>query len=168
LGEPGNFDPSITGFLSYGFNELGVFGSVNLASGNMLATKRTKPTDISRPSLMVAITDVSGSNDPTHTSGDSDAAWLDTVWAGDSGPTYPVTGFNGRVQTVYAKHNNRINVLYVDGHAAPTLASKLTWGQFWEVFEPNVALQTSGTSKISSDYISKPQYDYMEWSSAPE
>src|SRR5882724_7953499 len=29
--EDGPFDPSVTGFLSYGFNELGVFGRVNPA-----------------------------------------------------------------------------------------------------------------------------------------
>jgi len=32
----GDFDPSITGFLSYGFNECGVFGAVkSLTDGNM-------------------------------------------------------------------------------------------------------------------------------------
>jgi len=41
--EAGDFDPSITGFLSYGFNEIGVFGSVDRANGNMVNAKPSKP-----------------------------------------------------------------------------------------------------------------------------
>jgi prepilin-type processing-associated H-X9-DG protein len=117
---------------------------------------------------MVAICDVSGSNDPSHINGDADAAWLDTVWAGYSGPTYPITGFNGRVQTAYAKHANRINVIYVDGHAAPSFPSRLTWGQFWGVFTPGVSLRTQGRSQLSDAFISTPQYDPLQWSTALE
>ena len=128
--------PSITGFLSYGFNEIGVFGGPDLDTGQMDDGKvqKFKSASVQRPADMVAICDVSGSNDPSHINGDADAAWLDTVWAGYSGPSYGPAGFNGRVQTAYAKHSNRINVIYVDSHAAPTYASQLTWGQFWGVF----------------------------------
>jgi prepilin-type processing-associated H-X9-DG protein len=90
------------------------------------------------------------------------------VWAGFSGPGYPVTGFNGRVQTAYAKHSDRINVIYVDGHAAATYPSRLTWGQFWGVFTPGVALKTQGMTQRSDASISKPQYDHLQWSSTPE
>ena len=97
--------------------------------------RNSRSSSVQRPADMVAICDVSGSNDPAQINGDADAAWLDTVWAGNSGPS-PVIGFNGRVQTAYAKHRNRINVVYVDGHAASTYPSRLTWGQFWGVFTP--------------------------------
>jgi prepilin-type processing-associated H-X9-DG protein len=165
--QPGQ--PAITGFLSYGFNEIGVFGgpdpSTGLMSGN---PQKFKSAGIQRPADMVAICDVSGSNDPSQINGDADAAWLDTVWAGFSGPGYPVTGFNGRVQTAYAKHSDRINVIYVDGHAAATYPSRLTWGQFWGVFTPGVALKTQGMTQRSDASISKPQYDHLQWSSTPE
>jgi prepilin-type processing-associated H-X9-DG protein len=162
-------DPSITGFLSYGFNEIGVFGGPDPATGLMSGNiQRFKSSTVQRPADMVAICDVSGSNDPAQINGDADAAWLDTVWAGFSGPTYPITGFNGRVQTAYAKHNKRINVIYVDGHAAPTYPSRLTWGQFWGVFTPGVSLKTQGGSRLSNASISTPAYDSQEWSSTPE
>jgi prepilin-type N-terminal cleavage/methylation domain-containing protein/prepilin-type processing-associated H-X9-DG protein len=161
--------PDITGFLSYGFNEIGVFGGPDLSTGQMGASpQKFRSANVLRPADMVAICDVSGSNDPSQINGDADAAWLDTVWAGYSGPNYPVSGFNGRVQTAYAKHNKRINVVYVDGHAAPTYPSRLTWGQFWGIFTPGVALRTQGTTQKSDAPISKPAYDALEWSNTPE
>jgi prepilin-type processing-associated H-X9-DG protein len=81
---------------------------------------------------------------------------------------YPITGFNGRVQTAYAKHSDRINVIYVDGHAAPSYPSRLTWGQFWGVFTPGVFLSTQGMSQRSDAFISKAQYDPLQWSSRQE
>jgi len=168
--QPG--DPSLTGFLSYGFNEIGIFGGPDPTTGEMTGSvQKFKSTHILRPSDMVAICDVSGSNDPSQINGDADAAWLDTEWAGYSGPTEPVTGtpdFNYRVQTAYGKHNNRINVIYVDGHAAPSYASQLTWGQFWGVFQPGVTLKTAGTWQISDASISKPSYDSAQWSNLAE
>jgi prepilin-type N-terminal cleavage/methylation domain-containing protein/prepilin-type processing-associated H-X9-DG protein len=163
-------DPSITGFLSYGFNEIGIFGGPDLNTGLMTGNiQKFKSTSIQEPSSMVAICDVSGSNDPSQINGDADAAWLDTVWAGGSGTSYPITGFNGRVQTAYAKHSNRINVIYVDSHAAPSYPSQLTWGQFWGVFQPNVFLKAYGGAIVRSDaFISKSAYDSVEWSSAKE
>jgi prepilin-type N-terminal cleavage/methylation domain-containing protein/prepilin-type processing-associated H-X9-DG protein len=162
-------DPGLTGFLSYGFNEIGVFGGPDLATGDMTGkTQKFKSANVQRPSDLVAICDVSGSNDPSQINGDADAAWLDTVWAGNSGPYEPVVGFNGRVQTAFAKHNNRINFIYVDGHAAPSYPSQITWGQFWGVFRPGIALLTQGNPEVSNAYISKPAYDSMQWSTAPE
>jgi len=99
---------------------------------------------------MIALADVNGSSDPTQIGGKADAAWLDTVWAGGSGPSQSATGFNSRLQTARAKHNKRTNVIYVDGHSASSLPSRLTWGQFWGVFEAGVTLQTSG-SPVQSD-----------------
>ncbi len=168
--EPGEWDPSITGFLSYGFNDLGVFGAVD-ASGQMQNAKPFKSSSVSRPSDLVALTDTSGSINPISTA--TAAAWLDSVWSGSSGPNAPVSnGFNDRLQTAYAKHNNRVNVIYVDGHAAPSLPSALTWGQFYGVFTPGVALPCSANqlnSSVQSDAsISKPAYDSVQWSGAPE
>lgn len=162
--EGGQFDPSITGFLSYGFNEIGVFGGAD-ASGNMTAMPNFKMSKVTHPAEVVSIMDVSGSNDPGLINGDADAAWLDTVWANGSGPDQPVDGFNGRVQTAYAKHNKRLNVIYVDCHSAPARPSALTWGQFWDEFRPNIRL---GAGKSSSGFISKPDFDSVQWSSAPE
>src|SRR5262249_30667949 len=121
--ESGTFDPKVTGYLSYGFNELGAFAGADLITGNMVNLQHFKSASISKPSEMVALTDAAG-------------AWLDTFWAANSGAGTSGTE-NKRVQTVIAKHNQRVNVIYVDGHSAPTLPSKLTWGQFWGYFDGN-------------------------------
>jgi prepilin-type N-terminal cleavage/methylation domain-containing protein/prepilin-type processing-associated H-X9-DG protein len=169
---PGDWDPSITGFLSYGFNDCGVFGAVT-SSGDMGTAKPFKASSVLMASDMVAVTDTSGSNNPDNTPA---AAWLDSFWAGSSGPTQSAQNINKsenpRLQTAYAKHNNRVNVLYVDCHAAPSLPSALTWGQFWGVFSPGATLKTSPSTPVSSvqsgDSISSPDRDSQEWSGAPE
>jgi prepilin-type N-terminal cleavage/methylation domain-containing protein/prepilin-type processing-associated H-X9-DG protein len=168
----GPYDPSITGFLSYGFNCCKVFGSVD-ASGDMNAgyNKAFKTSFVSRPSDTIAITDTSGSNDPNN-SLSSGAAWLDTVWVAHSGPDKPVfdgTIGNGRLQTAYAKHGgNSVNVLYVDGHSAPSRPSALTWGQFFGVFDSGVSLKASGTTVVSDAHISSSAYDSVQWATTPE
>ncbi|MEY2430016.1 MAG: hypothetical protein QOJ40_2901 [Verrucomicrobiota bacterium] len=167
---PGEWDPSITGFLSYGFNCCGVFGAVVPTDGNMINAKPFKASSVSRPSELVAISDTSGSNDPDTTPA---SAWLDSWWAGSSGPTLSVTtSENCRLQTAYAKHSNKVNVMYVDGHAAPSRPSALTWGQFYGVFTPGVDLVTSPhtpVASVKSDApISTPAFDSQEWSGAPE
>src|ERR1039458_1383105 len=51
-------DPSITGFLSYGFNEIGVFGGPDPATGLMSGNiQRFKSATVQRPADMVAICD---------------------------------------------------------------------------------------------------------------
>jgi len=135
--QPGN--PSITGFLSYGFNEIGVFGGPDLSTGKMDDghVQKFKTANVQRPADMVALCDVSGSNNPSDINGDADAAWLDTVWAGYSGPNVSATAdYNGRVQTAYAKHSNRINVIYVDCHAAPRIRASLPGGSSGESLLP--------------------------------
>jgi prepilin-type N-terminal cleavage/methylation domain-containing protein/prepilin-type processing-associated H-X9-DG protein len=168
--EPGTWDPSVTGFLSYGFNELGVFGKLNPADSYRLI--RFKVASAARPSELVAIADSSGSNDPhdCYPGGGSDdykgdGAWLDEVWAMLSGPNQSPTGKNHRLQTAYAKHNKRVNVIYVDGHAASALPSSLTWGQFYGVFDSNTLLP-NGSRPTSP--ISKAAYDAVEWSKKRE
>jgi prepilin-type processing-associated H-X9-DG protein len=166
-------DPSITGFLSYGFNEIGVFGGPDLSTGDMTGNiQKFKAANCRHPADIVAISDVSGSNDPSQVNGDADACWLDTIWAGESGPLYAASGsgtFNCRLQTAYAKHDNRVNILYVDGHAAPSYPSRLTWGQFWGIFDPTVSLKTQGGLTYKEyDAISKPAFDSVQWSGLPE
>ncbi len=165
---PGEFDPSVTGFLSYGFNDCGVFGSVSPTDGNMINSKPFKASFVPRPSDVVALSDVSGSNDPNNTPA---AAWLDSFWAGSSGPTMGVTGSeNPRLQTAYARHNNKVNVVYVDGHAAPSLPSNLTWGQFYGVFSGQLKASPSTPNQTlnAEDPVSSKVLDPQVWSSAPE
>ncbi len=157
--ESGEFDSSITGFLSYGFNQVGIFG-VPVTPGSYVQ-KPFKTSSSSRPSGMVMSTDVSGSNDPANCSaGDltGDAAWLDIVWAGDA-----TGGKAHRLVTAYAKHSKRVNVIYVDGHAAPSLPSSLTWGQFYGKF---TGIMDNGYQATAA--IGPPALDGKEWSSTPE
>jgi prepilin-type N-terminal cleavage/methylation domain-containing protein/prepilin-type processing-associated H-X9-DG protein len=164
-------DPSVTGFLSYGFNEIGIFGGPDLTTGTMTGQiQKFRTANVARPSDMVMICDISGSNDPGQINGQADAAWLDTVWAGDSGPAVQATsGYNFRLQTEYAKHSNRINVIYADGHSAATYASLLTWGQFYGVFTPGVILKAYNGASVRSDKpISNATLDYQQWSTKPE
>lgn len=167
--EAGNFDPSITGFLSYGFNDIGVFGSIT-ADGQMQNGHTFKASFVTKPSDVVALTDTSGS---INVPGGTAAVCLDTVWAGGSGKfVAPVqNGYMERLQIAYAKHNDRVNVIYVDAHAAPSKPSALTWGQFYNNFTPGFPCPTSGNgggSHPSDEPISDPAYDSVQWSTTPE
>jgi prepilin-type N-terminal cleavage/methylation domain-containing protein/prepilin-type processing-associated H-X9-DG protein len=163
----GEWDPSITGYLSYAFNDIRIFGSIT-ASGAMQNAIPFKSSSVLKPSYLVAVTDSSGSIDSAGGAGGS--AWLDTVWSGQSGPSIAATNpYNGRLQTCNAKHNNRVNVLYADTHAATSLPSALTWGQFYGVFTAGTPCPTSyGTTVTSDASISQPSYDSQQWSTAPE
>lgn len=165
---PGEWDPSVTGFLSYGFNDIAVFGAVD-ASGNMINSKPFKASYVSQPADVVAMCDTSGSNDPNNTPA---SAWLDSFWAGNSGPSQPVsTSDNARLQTSYARHNNRVNIAWVDGHSSALLPSALIWGNFWGTFA-NTNVNTSPSTPVSSvnllSSISSPALDTQVWSSNPE
>ena len=128
--EPGEFNPSITGFLSYGFNYLGVFGG---DSGQQ--NKAFKAASIERPTDVVAVTEVSGTDNPKEIGGGlgnekADAAWLDGYWANGSfaNQTAAKGNQNYRFQSQTKKHNQRVNTVYVDGHSAGTKPSQLIWG----------------------------------------
>ena len=175
------YDPSVTGFISYGFNELGVFGGPNLATGSMQTNpQRFKAPNCRRPADIVSLCDVSGSINPNDCgyagsggTGVADACWLDNVWAGESGPSFasgsgaPTGTFDSRVLTAEAKHDNRLNFLYVDGHAAPARPSALTWGNFWGIFDSTTKLICNGGSPTYYSYyrISNPAWDSLEWCS---
>jgi prepilin-type N-terminal cleavage/methylation domain-containing protein/prepilin-type processing-associated H-X9-DG protein len=180
---PGSFDPSLTGFLSYGFNEIGCFCLADPATGAMQnPTPPFKLTLAARPAQLLCVTEVSGANDPSDCDGNGggttdpanpdcgDAAWLDDVWGENSGPAAGINSFNGRLQTAYAKHNNRVNVLYVDGHSEAALASRLTWSVFWGIYGPppewpdlRVPADHQWNAPISSTAL-----DPQVWSNMPE
>jgi len=170
----GIFDPTITGFLSYGFNEIGVF-SLATSGGGMGTSQKFKMVNVSKPSEVLACCDVSGSNDPLRAYPgapyDADAAWLDTIWAQNSGPGTGVTSENGRVQTAHARHNMRVNVIYVDGHSAPALPSRIIWGQFYGIFDNSASAMSTamaGDGKTWNGPISQPSYDPQEWNGSQE
>jgi prepilin-type N-terminal cleavage/methylation domain-containing protein/prepilin-type processing-associated H-X9-DG protein len=177
---PGIYDPSITGFLSYGFNEIGCFCLENIDGTMQTPTPPFKVTLAKRPSQLLCITEVSGSNNPGDCDGNSgggsgngwalcgDAAWLDGVWESSTGATATVDSENGRLQTAYAKHNRRVNVLYTDGHSAASLASQLTWGEFWGVYGNAPAWPVLPDNHRWNGSISKTAYDSQVWSTKQE
>jgi len=130
--QPGNFDPSYTGFLSYGFNYLGVFNDGTAH----------KYSSIVKPSEVIALTEVNGTDDPKEIGGGignekADAAWLDGYWAGGSFPEAktPTGNQNFRWQSQMQKHNQRVNIAFVDGHASLLRPSSIYWGQFYAQFQ---------------------------------
>jgi prepilin-type processing-associated H-X9-DG protein len=141
----------------------------------MQNAKPFKSVYVSKPSETVAITDSSGTSisataDPSSTAAGG-SAWLDTVWSGKSGPGASQSdGYNGRLQTVYASHLKRVNVLYVDCHAAASRASALIWGQFYGKYPVGgKGLPTSyGNTVQPNDSISKQEWDGVQWSTDPE
>jgi len=161
---PGEFDPTITGFLSYGFNMIGVFGRVDPANNSNLLPFKSSLSE--RPVDMVMCADSSGSNDPANSGaqGDTygDAAWLDIVWLGDINKYH-------RLQTAYAKHNKRVNVIYVDGHAAPSLASALYYGQFAGAFSAASSnVQFLRSLHLWNEPLCNAVFDGKQWSTQPE
>lgn len=132
--QSGVFDPSITGFVSYGFNYLGMFG------GSYDEPLTFKVNSIIRPAQVVAIDECYGSSNPSEIGGSvgdgyADAAWHDDFWSLYSYPNTSVPGVaNFRFQTQFGKHNKRVNIVYADGHAADTKPSKLIWGQYYDMF----------------------------------
>jgi prepilin-type N-terminal cleavage/methylation domain-containing protein/prepilin-type processing-associated H-X9-DG protein len=135
--QAGVFDPSITGFISYGFNYLGLFGG---SSDEPLVFK---VSGVMRPSLVVAIDECNGSNNPNEVGGsigdgNADAAWHDDFWSENSYPNNVSIGIaNCRMQIQAGKHNKRVNIIYADGHTGPSKPSQLIWGQYYDMFADN-------------------------------
>jgi len=175
---PGIFDPTITGFLSYGFNEIGCFCLCNPAGGGLsegmyVPTPPFKYTAVKRPAQLIAVTEVSGLNNPLDCDGngggnvDADAAWLDGVWDASSGPgSQPNNNFNGRLQTAYGRHDNQVDIIYVDGHSESSLPSKLTWGLFWGYYDSSAPSLIAAHQWNQS--ISTTAYDSKVWTNTPE
>jgi prepilin-type N-terminal cleavage/methylation domain-containing protein/prepilin-type processing-associated H-X9-DG protein len=179
----GTFDPTITGFLSYGFNEIGCFCLAGNPAGTSWSmqspTPAFKATAALRPAQLLCITEISGSDNPGDCYGNpgpgsgnadalcGDAAWLDGVWGGTTDGNTAVDSENGRLQTAYGKHDNRVNVLYVDGHNEITLASKLIWGVFFGVYG-NAPQWPELPVQWNSSISATPAFDYQVWSNMPE
>jgi prepilin-type N-terminal cleavage/methylation domain-containing protein/prepilin-type processing-associated H-X9-DG protein len=146
--QPGVFDPSITGFISYGFNYLGLFG------GSSDEPLEFKVNDVFRPSQVVAIDECNGSTNPKEIGGsigdgNADAAWHDDYWSENSYPNTSVIGIaNCRMQIQFGKHNKRVNIIYADGHTSPSKPSQLLWGQYYDMFADN----TKGSSLTPDGY----------------
>jgi prepilin-type processing-associated H-X9-DG protein len=143
--EKGTFDPSITGFLSYGFNYAGVF----FPSGSPGQSQHS--ASIENPAQTVAITECNGTDVPGDSGGmgtsKADAAWLDPFWAYNSYPGQPdalQTGYdpntNYRFQSQQRKHAHQVNVMFLDAHAEMLPPSRLKWGQFFATYHGNVPL----------------------------
>jgi prepilin-type N-terminal cleavage/methylation domain-containing protein len=175
----GPLDPSKTGYLSYGFNEIAIFSQVQ-SDGTMDSTHPSmqaqfKPTTLPQPSDVVALQDASGSVDPT--SLDGGAAWQDTVWAATTwnnagANQMPTATDNIRISTAYAKHFSCVNVLYADTHAAPSKPSQLYYYQWYAYFgsaTTNFLDSGSGINRPSStSAIAPPAWDSLEWSAQQE
>ena len=165
-------NPTITGLISYGFNDCGVFDGPD-STGNMVDAKHFKASYVLDTVDTVAIIDSSGSDNVSPGVYGANAT-LDTVWAGLSGPGLPATNsgndYNYRVQTAGFKHNMRSNVLYVDGHSAASKGSQLTYGQFYaNETNPNANCPSASSGgHLASAPISSPALDAQSWSSTPE
>jgi prepilin-type N-terminal cleavage/methylation domain-containing protein/prepilin-type processing-associated H-X9-DG protein len=144
----GIFDPSVTGFLSYGFNYLGLFG------GSADEPLQFKEAGILRPAQVVALDECNGSVNTKDIgggigNGSADAAWHDDYWSDNSYPNNTTVSLtNTRMQCQLGKHTKRVNFIYADGHAGPSKPSQLIWGQYYDMFANN----SKGTAETSDGY----------------
>jgi prepilin-type N-terminal cleavage/methylation domain-containing protein/prepilin-type processing-associated H-X9-DG protein len=131
-------DPSVTKFISYGFNWWTI----------------AKPlAAMQQPAETVFLAEVGANAEMKHLggnvgSGAADAAWLDHYWLRYSYPRVKVSAFsknnqntNHRFQTQQGKHNATVNVVYADGHVKSTRPSRLIWGNFFGVFNQKFAVE---------------------------
>jgi prepilin-type N-terminal cleavage/methylation domain-containing protein/prepilin-type processing-associated H-X9-DG protein len=166
--ERGVFDPSITGFISYGFNELGVFGGESFSDPPPVR----KYCTIQRPTETLALAEVNGTVDPadcggTGGNGNADAAWLDDWWAVNSYPVNPAPpqawSTDHRFQSQKGKHQQRVNVMFIDGHATRTRPRQLVWGQFFAQYNGPIQWDFQGAPPLNSkDPVSTAQLDAVE------
>ncbi len=161
-------DPSNTGFVSYGFNYLGVFNA------NALSPARGRIDFFQRPADVVGIEECGGNNDPLdRNSGYGEGVWHDTFWAPRSFPTVtPVppavhnpANINHRFQGQGLKHNQNVSVIYMDGHSSQQKISSLQWGQFWDRWTGTVRLNSqnpdaTGGVRVNADQpMASPELD---------
>ena len=155
--EPGQFTPAETGFQSYGFNYLGVFGGANNLS------HATKISDLKSPSDTVSLAEVYGSDDPKQTGGNrsGDAAWLNSNWAWGSYPKtiMSVADQNFKFQTQMKKHNKRVSIIWADGRTDLQRPSRLMWRNFYGF---NTSSQIGRFYAPSDSPVSTPMFDARE------
>jgi prepilin-type N-terminal cleavage/methylation domain-containing protein/prepilin-type processing-associated H-X9-DG protein len=149
--QPGEYDPAYTGFLSYGFNYLGVF---------TYPDSTRKYSSILKPVEAVAMTEVNGTDDPKEIGGGignekADAAWLDGYWASGCFPenTSPLHNQNFRWQSQMAKHNQRVNLVFADGHSALQKPSRIYWGQFYAQYQGTLRGNVAWNSPASNQAL---------------
>jgi prepilin-type N-terminal cleavage/methylation domain-containing protein/prepilin-type processing-associated H-X9-DG protein len=148
-------DPSVTKFISYGFN----------------AWTIARPlSSMQQPADTVFLAECGANASLKHLGGSlgdgaSDAAWLDSYWQTYSYPKVKVsvysksnTNTNHRFQTQAGKHNSTVNIVYADGHAKSSRPSRLTWGNFYGIFDP--AHKENGV--LSTDPVASPDMDSQE------
>jgi len=166
--EAGTFDPSYTGFLSYGFNYLAVFG---LDESKATPVYR-RLSSIQQPTQTIGITEIGGSSNPAEIGGGignekADAAWLDGYWSGRSFPSNksPKGGSgmtNPRFQSQQGKHLQKVNAVYMDGHAAIGKPSRLFWAQFYATYSGMVWLGFQERQVSFDAPVSSPELDASE------
>ncbi|MBI5800922.1 MAG: prepilin-type N-terminal cleavage/methylation domain-containing protein [Verrucomicrobia bacterium] len=166
--EPGRFEPSITGFLSYGYNYYGVF--------SMFGTKR-RTSQFPRSADSVAMSEIGGNDDVSDmNAGKGETAFLDGWWiargypfqetptpAGRLKGTAAAQNGNYRMQEQPKKHNKAVALVFVDGHSELKPPSRLTWGQFRADGEPSWSVTGPyGTRTfLNADPVSSANLDGM-------
>jgi prepilin-type N-terminal cleavage/methylation domain-containing protein len=166
--ESGRFDPSITGFLSYGFNYYGVFNTVG-------QTKRT--SQFLKSADSVAMSEIGGNDDVSDmNAGKGETAFLDSWWisrgypfhenptpAGRLKGTPGAQNGNYRMQEQPKKHNKAVGLVFVDGHSEIKRPSLLMWGQFRADGIPswNVTGPYGTRTFLEADPVSSPNLDGM-------
>ena len=134
--------------------------------GDPALARPFKVSSVSRPTEVIAVTEVNGTDNPKEIGGGignekADAAWLDGSWANGSFPsqTAPKGNQNFRFQSQMKKHNRRVNIVFVDGHSGGQKPSQLTWGQWYNVFSGTTI---PGTSKKWDGPVSNATLDASE------
>ncbi|NUQ01298.1 MAG: DUF1559 domain-containing protein [Armatimonadetes bacterium] len=56
--------------------------------------------------------------------------WLDATWKANSYPAVATGGNNSRLQAMPTKHNDGVNLTFVDGHVKWSRLSAVKWSQF--------------------------------------
>ncbi len=159
-------DPSVTGFLSYGFNYFGVLTGTGVIR---------RADDFPQPSASIYMAECGGDDDAVDVNdGKGDAAWLDSWWAGrcyplnpaqtPPGPAHGLQIGNYRFQDQPGKHNMRMAIVYLDSHADMLKGTQLTWGQFAVNYSGNITLTgPAGTMTVPpASPVSSPALDGAE------
>ena len=146
-------DSSLTGFLSYAFNYLGVLRTENYDGAS------TPLAAINRVSETIFVAEANGNT----VSGSSafDSAWFDAYANSMSYPKMQGKddGTNPRFVTQKGKHSGMVNVLYCDSHVKSARPSSLKWGAIYGVFQKGEAPYSgsvNGDYSLNSIYWNSP------------
>ena len=139
----GNPDPSLTGFLSYSFNYLGVMHTDSIQGTPLAAINRVSET--------IYVAEAHGNYNKSGYGYDS--AWFDGYAHDNSYPRVQGKddGTNIRFVTQKGKHSGTINILYCDTHVKSIRPSRLIWGNMYGVLETGQAPYGAGANGNYSD-----------------